>query len=262
MKPRPNKSTPEELISALPIVRQDGPTLTRLRAELRLLRRLIAVPMAMGIFSMVWIIGVGALMLVLMKANPALMAQSEQSGTPMRVTMLLWFAVIPISFLGSLGMPVVLPFWIDGRIRGREALFCDTQLIGDLIDLGQAINSSDSSLQRGWYAGCVLAWLTRLLPEVGAREAAALTNRQRDFLVERALAWQSAQEAFVLAVLRSAPVWGDIETLTAVLMLSRTAESDAIRAAAHSSLSPLKVRLQTQGENAALIHSLGIPSAS
>src|ERR1051326_8404801 len=133
MKSHPRKSIPEEVIAALPVVRQDMPTVTRLRAGLQRLRRLLTFSMVMGIFSVAWILVGGGLMMILIKIFPTLVAQSEQPGTPMRILMLFWFAMIPINFLVGLGMPAVLPFWIDWRMRGREALFCDTQLVGDLI---------------------------------------------------------------------------------------------------------------------------------
>jgi hypothetical protein len=260
MKLRPIETTPEQVIAVLPVVHQDEPTITRLRAELRRICHLLAVPGALGLLNMVLILGGGGLMMVLMKIYPALADQSNQSGTPMRAIMLLLFAAIALCILGFLGLPVVLPVWIDRRIRGREAVFCDPQLIDDIIDLGQAIQAGASGLQRGgWYTGCVPAWLTRILPEIGPLEAAALTNKQRDFLAERALAWQSEAEAFVLAILRSAPVWGDVETLAALLMISQNAESDAIRAAAHAGLSPLKLRLQANREDAVLVNSLAFP---
>lgn len=103
------------------------------------------------------------------------------------------------------------------------------------------------------------ALLQRTLPEIGPLEAAVLTNKHRDFLVETALSAQT-EEKLVLPILRSASVWGDIETLSALLMLARTAESEAIRAAAYASLAPLKVRLLAKRENAALVYSLEIPA--
>ena len=126
MKSHPKESSPYDVIAGLPVARQDAPSLLRLRAELRRIRRLLTVPNAMGIFGMAWILGAGGLMMALVKAFPALATQSEQSGAPMRAVMLLWFAMIPVAFVGSLGLPSVLPWWIDRRIRGREATFCDT----------------------------------------------------------------------------------------------------------------------------------------
>ncbi len=259
MKTRRIESAPGEIIAALPVVRQDVPTIAGLRAELRLIRRLIALPMAMGMLGMGTVMGAGGLMMILIRIYPALAAQ--RPGEP-NLYVLLWLVAIGINFGGFMALPAVLPFWIDRRIQGREAMFCDAQLIGDLIDSAQAAASAGPSFQKGWYAGCLPAWLQRLLPEIGAMEAAALTDKQRDFLVGvgTALAWQSEQEALVLAVLRSAPVWGDIETLTAVLTISQNAENDAVRAAAQTSLAPLQTRLQAGGENAALVRSLGIPS--
>ena len=257
MKPRRIESSPQELIAALPVLRQDAPTITGLRAELRLMRRLIALPMVMGMLGVGTVIGIGGLMMIIIGRYPAL--AKEKPGEP-NMIMLVWLAAIGINFGGFMTLPTLLPFWINWRIRGREAVFCDTQLIGDLIDLGQVIQLAGSSLQQGRYAGCLLAWLQRLLPEIDAREAAALSAKQRDFLVGIALTWQNEGEALVLTILRSAPVWGDMETLTTALRISRTAEKDVIRAAAHASLFPLQERLQAKREDAALILSLGIPA--
>ena len=255
MKPRLIKNTSEEYIGSLPVLRQDVPTITGLQAELRRNRLLILLPMAMGICGVTTLIGGTGLLLTLEKIYPGL-----ASGTPAGIAMVLLLTVLSISFLGFIGLPAVLPAWLDRQIRGREASFCDTQLIGSLIDTVHAIKSADSGFRKRGYGDCAAALLYQTLPMIGPLEAAALTDNQRDHLVRKALCRQSEEEAFVLILLRSSPVWGDLDTLAALLMLARTAKNEAIRAAAYASLAPLKVRLLTERENAALAYSLEIPT--
>jgi len=254
MKRLPMPSTPDEKIAALPILRQDVPTITRLKAELQRNRRLIILPMALGICGVVALIGGGGVLLTLQKIFPGI-----ESGRPMTMALYGLLTVLGVTFLGSMGLPAVLPVWMDRQIRDREENFCDTQLIGDLIDSLQAIQWADSGGRKRWYGGSVQALLQRTLPEIHPLEAAALTDRQRDFLAERALSTQSDEE-FVLLILRSAPLWGDIETLPTLLMLARTAERETVRAAAYTSFAPLKVRLLAERENAALVYYLEIPA--
>lgn len=247
--------SPEELISALPVVRQDVPTITGLRAELRLIRRLTMTPMILGMTAVALLVGGGGLMLALWKIFPNL---EKQSGGLMMV----WFVVMLICFIGPAVLSPILPWLINRRIRGREAVFCDPQLIGSQLDLMQTISSTDSSSGQNWYAQCLSAWLKRTLPEWQTLETADLTQQQRSFLTQIALTQQNKQEDLVLAVLRSAPIWGDVETLAAILMISRTGETEAIRTTAYHSLAPLQIRLQSVGADIALVNSLTIPAAA
>jgi len=254
MKPGPHRSTPEEKIATPPLLRQGVPTITIRKAELQRNRRLILLPLELGIYGVVALIGGGGVLLTLQRIFPGI-----ESGRPMTAALYVLLMVIGVGFLGGVGLPAVLPTWLDRQIRDREANYCDTQLIGELIDTVQAIQQAESGGRKGGYGGCVQALLQRSLPEIHPLEAAALTENQRDFLVERALSSQTEEE-FVLLILRSAPVWGDIETLPTLLMLARTAESEAVRAAAYTSFTPLKVRLLAERENAALVYSLEIPA--
>jgi len=251
MKAGPYRSTPEEKIATLPLLRQDMPTITILKGELQRNRRLILLPLELGFCGVVALIGGGGLLLTLQRIFPGI-----ESGKPMTAALYVLLMVIAVGFLGGMGLPVVLPAWVTRQIRRREGEFCDTQLIGDLIDTLQATQWADSGSRRSWIGGCMQALLQRTLPEIGPLEAALLTSSHRDFLVETALSAHTGEE-FVLTILRSAAVWGDIETLSALLMLSHTAESEEIRSAAYASLTPLKARLLAERENAALIYSLG-----
>ena len=250
----PRGCVQEEKASTFPILRQDVSTITALRAELKRSRFHILLPITLWISGGASSVGGLVLLLALNKIAPGL-----TSGTPGRVEAALLLLACAIGYIGYWGLPATLPKCLDRRIRGQEEGFCDPQLLGGLIDMAQAIQWTDNFGQKSKYEECIYALLQRTLPEIGLIEAVPFTDSQRDFLVEKALDPQSEEE-FVRIILRSAPVWGDIETLTALIMLSRTSENKAIREAAYASLNPLKVRLLAEKENAALVYSLEIPA--